>query len=191
MSPREKLADALMEVDLRTLDYVRMKQERDEARDAIVGWENKWKCAVDMAARAELERDEAIIKYATEATEHMLAVNKLANERDKALEALMKIEDLFIDGTDIYADRENMGTIARNALKETPETEELKCLSLIEVMAIPQERREIALGTLRAIKERNEAMDYSKATWQSLRDSQDEVLRLTFGNRELRNLKNE
>jgi hypothetical protein len=38
-------------------------------------------------------------------------------ERDEAREALMKIEDLFIDGTDIYADRENMGTIARNALE--------------------------------------------------------------------------
>jgi hypothetical protein len=38
----------------------RFCQERDEARDAIVGWENKWKCAVDMAARAELERDEAL-----------------------------------------------------------------------------------------------------------------------------------
>jgi hypothetical protein len=35
-------------------------KERDEARDAIVGWENKWKCAIDMAARAELERDEAL-----------------------------------------------------------------------------------------------------------------------------------
>jgi hypothetical protein len=35
-------------------------RERDEARDAIVGWENKWKCAIDMAARAELERDEAL-----------------------------------------------------------------------------------------------------------------------------------
>ena len=34
-------------------------KERDEARDAIVGWENKWRCAVDMAARAELERDDA------------------------------------------------------------------------------------------------------------------------------------
>ena len=29
----------------------------------------------------------------------------------------MKIEDLFIDGTDIYADRETMGTIARAALE--------------------------------------------------------------------------
>jgi hypothetical protein len=57
---RENLADALQEVDLRTLDFERMKKERDEARDAIVGWENKWKCAVDMAARAELERDEAL-----------------------------------------------------------------------------------------------------------------------------------
>ena len=90
MSPREKLADALMEVDLRTLDFERMKQERDEAKE----------------------------KYATEASEHMLAVNKICNERDKALEALMKIEDLFLDGTDIYADREKMGTIAKEALEE-------------------------------------------------------------------------
>jgi predicted nucleic acid-binding Zn ribbon protein len=34
-------------------------KERDEARNDIIGWENKWRCAVDMAARAELERDEA------------------------------------------------------------------------------------------------------------------------------------
>ena len=176
----------------------------------ILGWKNKWECAVEMAARAEVERDEAredrdtiqtelemwrdgnILheihrnelekvererddareKYATEATVHMLAVNKLANERDEALsqivqaecraerfcqerdelieenkklnkevddlirqrplliedfkrernearDALMKIEDLFIDGTDIYADREKMGMIARNELEET------------------------------------------------------------------------
>ena len=43
--------------------------------------------------------------------------NTLKQERDEAREALMKIEDLFIDGTDIYADRENMGIIARNALE--------------------------------------------------------------------------
>jgi hypothetical protein len=40
-------------------------------------------------------------------------------------------------------------------------------------------------------RERDEAREYSKATWQCLRDSQDEVLRLTFENRELRNLSNE
>jgi hypothetical protein len=42
---------------------------------------------------------------------------KLERERDEAREALMKIKDLFIDGTDIYADREKMGTIARAALE--------------------------------------------------------------------------
>jgi hypothetical protein len=42
---------------------------------------------------------------------------KLERERDEAREALMRIEDLFIDGTDIYADREKMGMIARNALE--------------------------------------------------------------------------
>ena len=42
---------------------------------------------------------------------------KLERERDEAREALMKIEDLFIHGTDIYADRENMGLIARAALE--------------------------------------------------------------------------
>jgi hypothetical protein len=86
----------------------------------------------------ERERNEAQEKYATEATEHMLAVNKICNERDEALSqiaqaecraerfcqerdearsALMKIEDLFIDGTDVCADREQMGLIARNALE--------------------------------------------------------------------------
>ena len=43
---------------------------------------------------------------------------QLERERDEAREALMKIEDLFLDGTDIYADRENMGLIARAALGE-------------------------------------------------------------------------
>ena len=40
-------------------------------------------------------------------------------------------------------------------------------------------------------RERNEAREKLSAAWQSLRYSQDEVLRLTFENRELRNLKNE
>jgi len=43
-----------------TLKCEKLERERDEARDAILGWENKWKCAIDMAARAELERDEAL-----------------------------------------------------------------------------------------------------------------------------------
>jgi hypothetical protein len=38
----------------------------------------------DFSEKLERERDEAREKYATDATEHMLAVNKLANERDEA-----------------------------------------------------------------------------------------------------------
>jgi hypothetical protein len=68
-------------------------------------------------ANALKERNEARQQYDNLATEHMLAVNKLCKELDDAKEALMKIEDLFIDGTDIYADRENMGLIARAALE--------------------------------------------------------------------------
>jgi uncharacterized protein involved in exopolysaccharide biosynthesis len=42
-------------------------------------------------ANALKERDEAREKYATEATEHMLAINKLCNERDEAREELHDI----------------------------------------------------------------------------------------------------
>jgi hypothetical protein len=51
------------------------------------------------------------------ASEARSKIIQLERERDEAREALMKIEDLFIDGTDIYADREKMGIIARNALE--------------------------------------------------------------------------
>ena len=35
----------------------RLIAERDQARREILGWENKWKAAVEMAALAENERD--------------------------------------------------------------------------------------------------------------------------------------
>ena len=38
---------------------------------------------------------------------------------------------------------------------------------------------------IRLEKERDEAREKLSATWQSLRDSQDEILRLTFENREI------
>ena len=102
-------------------DEVREKAERYRIEaNAIMMQRDEWAA---MCGRYKQERDESQEKYATEATEHMLAINKLFNERDeardKAMEALMKIEDLFIDGTDIYADRESMGLIAREALGET------------------------------------------------------------------------
>ena len=42
----------------------------------------------EWAQQLERERDEAMEKHATEATEHMLAINKLCNERDEAREGL-------------------------------------------------------------------------------------------------------
>lgn len=44
---------------------------------------NEWAA---LCGQYKAERDEARAKYATEATEHMLAVNKLCNERDEARE---------------------------------------------------------------------------------------------------------
>ena len=41
---------------------------------------------VEWAQQLERERDEAREKYATEATEHMLAINRICNERDEAME---------------------------------------------------------------------------------------------------------
>jgi hypothetical protein len=35
-------------------------RERDEARHEIEGWRNKWNWAIEMAARAEMERDDAL-----------------------------------------------------------------------------------------------------------------------------------
>ena len=36
-----------------------MEEEARLHRGAITGWQNKWECAVDMAAKAKAERDEA------------------------------------------------------------------------------------------------------------------------------------
>lgn len=35
----------------------RLERERDEAREAAAAWENKWKCAVELAANYSLERE--------------------------------------------------------------------------------------------------------------------------------------
>ena len=66
-------------------------------------------------ARLEQERDDAL----SQIVQAECRAERFCQERDEARDALMKIEDLFIDGTDIYADRENMGLIARSALEET------------------------------------------------------------------------
>lgn len=81
-----KMSDPLLETTFKHLI-----RERDEAREAFV-----------------IATDQMVIAQGK--------VREANKERDEAREALMKIEDLFIDGTDIYADREKMGTIAKEAL---------------------------------------------------------------------------
>ena len=48
----EAIDDVLMAID-------EMMEEAKLHRGAITGWQNKWKCAVELAAKAEVERDEA------------------------------------------------------------------------------------------------------------------------------------
>ena len=66
-------------------------------------------------ARLEQERNEAL----SQIVQAECRAERFCQERDEAREALMRIEDLFLDGTDTYADRENMGMIARTTLEES------------------------------------------------------------------------
>jgi uncharacterized coiled-coil DUF342 family protein len=63
-----------------------LEKERNEARHEIEGWRNKWECAVVMAARAEIERDEARVERdSLQALSQSLAETyvKLKTERDE------------------------------------------------------------------------------------------------------------
>ena len=60
----------------------KLERERDEAINRIEGWENKWRYAVEMAARAELERDDAL----DDAKKYHIKMVGLINERDDARE---------------------------------------------------------------------------------------------------------
>jgi predicted nucleic acid-binding Zn-ribbon protein len=57
---REKLSAVWQSLRDSQDEVLRLTFENRELSQSIEGWENKWKCAIDMAARAELERDEAL-----------------------------------------------------------------------------------------------------------------------------------
>jgi len=57
----------------------------------------------EWAEQLERERDEAREKFDIEATEHMLAVNKLCGERDQARAQAKKLEGAYEDATNYYA----------------------------------------------------------------------------------------
>ena len=71
-----------------------------------------------MSERPTPETDnERTLKLALEVFTEL--ANTLKRERDEAREALMKIEEVFIDSDDTYEDLIKVGNIARAALEES------------------------------------------------------------------------
>ena len=81
-------------------------------------------------AKLERERDEALIELEEYrsiaenigAEKAVSEKEKAIHERDAAIDAIMKIEDIFIDGDDTYEDWKSMGQIARTFLENTHES---------------------------------------------------------------------
>ncbi len=103
-------------------DLNQAERERDEAREELLEQARLLGISGERECRLIAERDELKRKYDIEATEHMLNINKCCNQRDEAINALMKIEEIFIDGDDTYEDWKSMGQIARTFLEKTYES---------------------------------------------------------------------
>jgi hypothetical protein len=109
--------------------------ERNDALQALTGWENKWKAAVEMAARAEVERDEArterdslqvmrkeVVAANKGAKINAQVSNSLAGKLNRAErerdEALAKIKELIyiaaraIDLADIDLENDKFGVVS-------------------------------------------------------------------------------
>ena len=100
------------ETDRLAEEFKRNTLPDDVKLDILFGFTRKLEHALD-----ELQE-----KYDTLAVENMLEVNKICKQRDAAIDALMKIEDIFIDGDDTYEDWKSMGQVARTFLENTYES---------------------------------------------------------------------
>jgi len=121
----------------------------------------KYWIPVDIARKLERERDEARRKLNNL---DVTAIHSCHNECQRPICVLRRERDE-----------------AREVLKHISE------YGTEEINAAVELRQKLAT----ALVERDEALEKLSARWRSLRDSQDEVLRLTFENRKLRNLSNE
>jgi vesicle coat complex subunit len=80
--------------------------------------------------KAERERDEVLIELEEYrsiaenigAKKAVSEKEKAICERDAAIDAIMKIEEIFIDGDNTYEDWRSMGQIARKFLENTHES---------------------------------------------------------------------
>ena len=102
---RQKLASALV--------------ERDEVRNELLEQARLLGMSSEREAKLISELDEARKKYDNLATEHMLVVNKLCNERDEAIATLIKIEEAFMDSENTYDDFWKIFSLTRSALEKT------------------------------------------------------------------------
>lgn len=99
-------------------DFYLLKAFSKDPEDRTVPWQFAARLERDLN-RAIRERDEALhaihtYKCETEAWELLQVARR---ERDEAREALMKIEEVFIDSDDTYEDWRKMGNIARAVLE--------------------------------------------------------------------------
>ena len=139
----------------------KLERERDEAREAAA----KWESSSDAMERAGAEQ-------ARRADENREWALKAERERDEARKELEEYRSIA----------ENIG-----ADKAVSEKEKAICERNEALNKMADALQEVDLRTLdyeRMKQERDEALE-SRALRQSLCDSQDEVLRLTFENREL------
>lgn len=98
-------------------EVYKLRKELEEAKNAITGWENKWEFAVEMAARAENERD--TLKAALEAISNL--AKTLKNERDEAREALEFRRELYKVQEKCLEDARRERDEARESLKHITE----------------------------------------------------------------------
>ena len=109
-------------------DFARkLERERDEAREEIEALRHEYHGAKAMAGGFKdkiksltEQRDEAreLLESEKITRNHIIQRGiEMQKERDEAREALMKIEEVFIDSDDTYEDWRKMGNIARAVLE--------------------------------------------------------------------------
>jgi glutaredoxin-related protein len=105
------------------LEVNKICKQRDAAMDVLSDISRLLNCELcDENTTAKEYGARIRVKYEIEELTNMMQFHKLCNQRDAAIDTLMKIEDIFIDGDDTYEDRKSMGQIARTFFEKTYES---------------------------------------------------------------------
>ena len=96
------------------------ERERDEARESLKHITEYGTEEINAAVDLRQKLAQALVDLDNMQDQRDLAmkvIKRLEQERDEAREALMKIEEVFIDSDDTYEDWRKMGNIARSVLE--------------------------------------------------------------------------